>query len=340
MERDPTADKASYEPVMSYESVALDSVRLYMDGAARYKLLTAEQEIEKSQRMEAGRAAQAALADDERLAALGPDAIAELQRTAADGSVARQEMINANLRLVASIARRYQGSQLPLQDLIQEGNLGLMTAVDKFDWRLGYKLSTYATWWIRQAISRHIANSATTIRLPMHLRDELHSFQRQITRLNQDAGSPLSDEDIGQRLKISPDRMRHLRKVAYFETTVSFDRPIGDDDNRTLGDTIADVTSGDGFERVDNKVAYENLIQQMRSCGLEEREYEILILHYVEEMSLEQISQRYGITRERVRQIEARAKRKLIYQMPIKDPDLRARQKALRNTLPERKPYE
>lgn len=342
MERDLNPEHAPFEPVVSYDTVALDSVRLYLNEAARYKLLTAEQEIEKAQRIEAGHAAQAVLTDDERLTPLELDAISELERVVADGNAARQEMINANLRLVTSIAKRYRASQMPLQDLIQEGNLGLMTAVDKFDWRLGYKLSTYATWWIKQSITRAIAYSSSTIRLPMHLRDEVRRFQTQVTLLSQQTAGPVSDEIISQGLNISPDRIRHLKDTAYRETTISLDSPIGvgADAHHTIGDRVADITSNDGYEQVDSEAAYENLLELLRGCGLEERECDVLIMRHVQGMSLEQVGQIYNVSRERIRQIESRAKRKAIFKLPIRDPDLRARQIALRDTMRDRKAYE
>src|SRR5213592_4519863 len=201
-----------------------DSFRLYLDEVGRHPLLTKEDEIELSQAFEAGQAAQAELRN---LPAGHPDR-ARLEAEAARGERARRKMIESNLRLVVSIARRFSATGLPLGDLVQEGNLGLLRAVEKFDWRKGFKFSTYATWWIRQAIARGAADrGARAIRLPVHVDEQVGRLRRTQTRMHETLGREPSDEELADELDMPVEKVHRLKDTA--QTITSLDTPIGDD---------------------------------------------------------------------------------------------------------------
>ncbi len=285
-----------------------DLVRLYLRDIGQYPLLTKEDEVRLAQRVEAG--AEAA----ERLA-VGPVANASerstLRRCVRRGEAAHREFVLANLRLVVSIAKRYQASGLPLLDLVQEGNLGLIHAVEKFDWRKGFKFSTYATWWIRQAITRGIANSSRTIRLPVHAGDVVVQVQRTRGRLEAEYGRPATIAELSLELGIPEPKV--LDAIRFASEPLSLSEPLGEDGELERGDMVEDTTTLLPFDAVAAAMlpaALDSLL-----VHLDEREREVLRLRYGldrgEPRTLEAVGDHIQLTRERVRQIEAKAISKL-----------------------------
>jgi RNA polymerase primary sigma factor len=263
-----------------------DSLQLFLNEAGRYPLLTAAEEVELAKRVERG--------DQE----------------------AKDRMINSNLRLVVSIAKKYQGHGLSLLDLIQEGVIGLIRAVEKFDWRRGYKFSTYATWWIRQAVQRGVANKSRTIRIPVHIAEREQRIGRAERELMAKLGRPPTEEEISQTAKISMKHLREVRQAA--RAVTSLDKPLGDDNDASIGDIVG--AAQDGVEEEVEISLTETTLRQALS-DIPEREREVLQLRYglnnEEPRSLEEIGRRLGLTRERVRQIEARALERLAVQREI-----------------------
>src|SRR4051812_24600662 len=282
----PEAEEATY---VNSEVAAMttDSLQLFLNEAGRYPLLTAVEEVELSKRIERGDRA------------------------------AKDLMINSNLRLVVSIAKKYQGHGLSLLDLIQEGIIGLIRAVEKFDWRRGDKFSTYATWWIRQAVQRGVANKARTIRIPVHIVEREQKIARAERDLTPKLGRAPNDEEISKAAKLPVKQVREVRRAA--RAVTSLDKPIGGDNEAAFGDLIA----GDAAppeEEVHVSLEQETLHRAV--AALPEREQEVLRLRYgldgdTDPVSLEEIGRRMGITRERVRQIEAEALKKLAVQREI-----------------------
>ena len=257
-----------------------DSLQLFLNEAGRYALLTALEEVELAKRIE-------------------------------DGDVeAKNRMINSNLRLVVSIAKKYQGHGLSLLDLIQEGVIGLIRAVEKFDWRRGYKFSTYATWWIRQAVQRGVANKSRTIRIPVHIADREQKIGRAERELVVKLGRAPTDEEISKASKVSLKHLREVRQAA--RAVTSLDKPLGDDNGGSIGDLVG-VAEGGVEEEVEISLTEDTLHRALEA--LPEREQTVLSLRYglglEEPQSLEEIGRRLGVTRERVRQIEATALERL-----------------------------
>jgi RNA polymerase sigma factor (sigma-70 family) len=292
-----------------------DSFRLYLDEVGRHPLLTKDDEIELSQAFEAGQSAQAELRD---LPAGHPDR-QRLEAEAARGERARRKMIESNLRLVVSIARRFSATGLPLGDLVQEGNLGLLRAVEKFDWRKGFKVSTYATWWIRQALARGAADrGARAIRLPVHVDEQVGRLRRTQTRMHETLGREPSDEELADELDMPVEKVHRLKDTA--QTITSLDTPIGDD-GAALQDFLEDDSAVGPDELAVEAVGREALEQVL--ADLPERERQVLILRFGLDSgtprTLEEVGAVMGFSRERARQVERDAL------ACLRSPEIRAR---------------
>ncbi|MFO7299428.1 MAG: sigma-70 family RNA polymerase sigma factor [Actinomycetes bacterium] len=285
--------------------VSDEAIRQYLDGIGNYDLLTAEEEVRLARAIEAGRNAEVALENE-----TDPKKRRHLEELVLAGEEARQTFIRANLRLVVSIAKRYSNSRLPFLDLVQEGNLGLIRAVEKFEYRKGFKFSTYATWWIRQAITRAIADKSRTIRVPVHMMDTITQMQTAEANLMKRLGRAPTDEEIAEESGIAVEKIREARKIA--PEPVSIFEPVGED-NATLGDFIEDTEATAPFEMIASKLNLENLRHVLDR--LTEREREIIIMRYGlngrEPATLDEVGRHFNVTRERIRQIEAKALAKM-----------------------------
>jgi RNA polymerase sigma factor (sigma-70 family) len=297
----------SEPPPSSLMTATTDGVRQYLNAIGRVPLLTAEEEVDLAKRYHAGVAARHLLADG----AVPPAAKLRLRRLIEDGARAQERLVTANLRLVVSVARRYLGRGLSLLELVQEGNLGLMRGVEKFDHTKGYKFSTYATWWIRQALTRGTANKARAVRLPVHVHELVAKVRRTEFELLQVLGRDPTDEEVAEDLGLSVERLRELR-LAGREIT-SLDRAVGEDGETTLGDLVRDEDALDP-----ETVAAAVLARREVAAALDqlhERERGVLELRYGlggdEPRTLEEIGDLYGVTRERIRQIEKKTLAKL-----------------------------
>ena len=286
-----------------------DLVRLYLADIGRHPLLNKDDEVRLAQEIEKGIAATDAL-DADRVTGRSELSIAQrrrLMQTKRQGDLARLTFVRSNLRLVVSIAKKYQASGLPLPDLIQEGSLGLMHAVEKFDWRKGFKFSTYSTWWIRQAITRGIANTSRTIRLPVHASDTLARLQKARTRLERELGRPPTWGELAAEVDMPEQKVIEVWRFA--AAPLSLSEPLGEDGDAELGDVVEDRGAESPFEAVAAMQSISEVARLLSS--LDEREREILKLRFGldggEPRTLEQIGERLGLTRERIRQIEARA---------------------------------
>ena len=287
-----------------------DLVRLYLDDVGRHDLLTKDDEVRLAQAIEAGEAARKTLAGPK--SALTRTEKRELERSVRKGDEARRQFVESNLRLVVSIAKKYQSSGLPLLDLVQEGNLGLMHAVEKFDWRKGFKFSTYATWWIRQAITRGIANTGRTIRLPVHAGDTLARLQKARSRLELKFGRPATLAELAKEVEMPEDKVTEALRFA--AEPLSLSEPLREDGDAELGDVVEDRSAESPFEVAATALLPEEI--QRLLAPLDEREREILRLRFGldgsgEGRTLEEVGEHFNLTRERIRQIEARAMSKL-----------------------------
>jgi RNA polymerase sigma factor (sigma-70 family) len=285
-----------------------DLVRLYLRDIGRHELLTKDDEARLGRAIEAAAEARKEL---EAVPKPTPAVRARLRRVVREGEEAAQTFVNANLRLVVSIAKRYQASGLPLLDLVQEGNLGLVHAVEKFDYRKGFKFSTYATWWIRQAIARGIANNGRTIRLPVHAGDLLRQLQQARSRLELELGRKPSVADLAADLGLSEQQV--LDVLRHASEPMSLSQPMSPDGDDEFGDFVEDTLATSPLEAAVESVLSDELDRLLRV--LDEREREILRLRYgldrTDPRTLDEVGERFNLTRERIRQIEARAMSKL-----------------------------
>jgi RNA polymerase sigma factor (sigma-70 family) len=303
-------------PDAARDSAVADAIGLYLEAVASHDLLTAEDEVRLARAIERGRTAEEALASEGDIAA---DRRVELVRYVRQADHAKQQFIRSNLRLVISIAKRYTGRGLDLLDLIQEGNLGLIRAVEKFDWRKGFKFSTYATWWIRQAITRGLGNHGRTIRLPVHMVDVVRTVQEAELSLHEQLRRVPTIAEIAEVSGLDEEKI--LVALNAPGDTVSLDRKVGDDGDAELGDFVHDESSEDPFTRVANASRREHLVRALGT--LDEREQIVLVLRYGLDAepprTLSDVGSTLGITRERVRQIETRALGKLRHPSTLYD---------------------
>ena len=280
-----------------------DSVGLYLREVGGVPLLTAQEEVDIAKRIERGRLAREKLAQE----SLSPKERADLQILIEDGWAAREHLLTANSRLVISVAKKYLGRGVPFLDLIQEGNIGLIRAAKKFDYRRGHKFSTYATWWIRQAVTRAIADQGRTIRVPVHMGDQINKMLRVSHQLTQQLGHSPSSEELAEVLEITPKKTEDLMKVS--RRPLSLEMPTDEDSDSVLGDFIKDIESPAPTEIVTQNLLKESLGEALST--LPPREVRILQLRYGlldgRSYTLEEVGRKMGVTRERVRQIEAQA---------------------------------
>lgn len=280
-EKTATALAKELEVLATLEDKALtDPVRMYLREIGRIPLLTAAEEIDLAQTIEKG------------------------------GKAARKRLIQSNLRLVVSIAKKYAGRGMSFLDLIQEGNQGLMRAVERYDWRRGYKFSTYATWWIRQAITRAIADQARVIRIPVHMVEVINKLIKTSRKLAQKLGREPTPDEIGKELELSADRVREIFKIS--RDTTSLEKPVGDEEDSLLGDFIAS-DQPTPYDTASKQLLKENIGEVLAT--LSDREARVLKMRFglngYHPMTLEEVGKKFGVTRERIRQIEAKALRKL-----------------------------
>ncbi len=307
-ETDPYTETPEAHDAVSVqgEASAEDSVGIYLHDIGAIPLLTTEQEQHLTRCIDEGR--QAA----ERLTMpLSPEERAVALRVVRDGEAARRRMIESNLRLVVSMASRYNGRGLPLSDLIEEGNLGLIKAIEKFDYRRGYKFSTYAVWWIRQAITRGLDTHSRTVRLPGHILERLNHVTKASQRLTQELGRTPTQEEIAAAVRLNHEQVRDVMRAA--QRTVSLEQPYGEGADLPLSETIED----EGWERISSQVSNEMLRERVFSAlrDLSDREQHVISLRYglndEKRCTLEEAGKILGVTRERIRQIEKEAISKL-----------------------------
>jgi RNA polymerase primary sigma factor len=296
------------EEELALKAPTNDPVRMYLKEIGKVPLLTAEEEVDLAKRIEAGLFASEKLATSRKIADKTRKDLEAIER---DGQLAKKKLVEANLRLVVSIAKRYVGRGMLFLDLIQEGNLGLIRAVEKFDYTKGYKFSTYATWWIRQAITRAIADQARTIRIPVHMVETINKLIRIQRQLLQDLGREPSPEEIAKEMDLTPDKVREILKVS--QEPVSLETPIGEEEDSHLGDFIED---SDAVVPVD-AASFILLQEQLDSVlhTLSEREKKVIQLRFGltdgHPRTLEEVGREFGVTRERIRQIESKTLSKL-----------------------------
>ena len=342
-------DEKSASPVVDVSTVELtnDPVRMYLREIGQVKLLSAQDEISLAKRIQRGLRAQKKLENPEKLS---EEELRKFKAHEIDGKLAKRFLAEANLRLVVSVAKRYIGRGMNFLDLIQEGNIGLLRAVEKFDYKRGYKFSTYATWWIRQAISRAIADQARTIRIPVHMVETINKLARTQRQLLQEYGRDptakeialemdlLSPEDVStlkeaqknktaidpvleRRWRRAATKVRRIQRIA--QEPMSLETPIGSEDNSYLGDFIADETAPGPVDAASKQLLKEQLHEILTS--LSERERKVLEMRFGlndgQGRTLEEVGYEFGVTRERIRQIEAKALRKLRH--PIRSRKLR-----------------
>jgi RNA polymerase primary sigma factor len=285
-----------------------DPVRMYLREIGRVQLLDTQQEVELSMQMEAGRRGAGKLKSGETLSA---EERAILERLGREGDKAQQRLVEANLRLVVSIAKKYVGRGMPLLDLVQEGNLGLMRAVDKFDYRKGFKFSTYASWWIRQAVTRALADQGRTIRVPVHMVETINKLAVVQRSLSQGLGREPTIEEIASALELEPSKVSELRRIA--QDPLSLEAPLGEEEDSTIGDFVEDTEA-----EAPVTAASFKLLQEYLGVVLEElsdRERQVLLMRFGladgRIHTLEEVGRHFSVTRERIRQLETKALAKL-----------------------------
>jgi RNA polymerase primary sigma factor len=291
-----------------------DPVRMYLKEIGRVALLTGPQEVAIAKRIESGTFAAERLAEVEVLGATSDlDAVelAQLQRRVSDGDDAKDELIQANLRLVVSIAKRYVGRGMQFLDLIQEGNLGLMRAVEKFDYTKGFKFSTYATWWIRQAITRAIADQARTIRIPVHMVESINKVHRVQRQMVQELEREPTVEELAERVGITTDRVREIQRISL--DPLSLDSPVGEEDDSNLADFIEDSAAESPSDVAARRMLGNAVLEALDE--LNEREKAVVRMRFGlddgQARTLEEVGREFGVTRERIRQIESKTLAKL-----------------------------
>jgi len=313
VEMEELPEEEIVDPNTLVDAFAIDDpVRMYLKEIGKVDLLTPEREVELAQAMGAGAAAQEQLDELEKSGQPIPEeALKELKKAIKGGERAKQQLAEANLRLVVSIAKRYVGRGMLFLDLIQEGNLGLIKAVEKFDYTKGYKFSTYATWWIRQAITRAIADQARTIRIPVHMVETINKVIRVNRQLLQELGHDPSPEETAEEMGMPVEKVREILKIA--QEPVSMETPIGEEEDSHLGDFIPDNDASEPSEAASFTLLKEQLVDVLST--LTPREEKVLRLRFgIEDgrtRTLEEVGKEFNVTRERIRQIEAKALRKL-----------------------------
>jgi RNA polymerase primary sigma factor len=295
-------------PDRAGESSSFDPVRMYLKEIGKVPLLTADQEVTLAKRLEAGVNAAERLESGDYLSG---EEQASLQAIVTDGEIAKRKLTEANLRLVVSIAKRYVGRGMVLLDLVQEGNLGLIRAVEKFDYTKGFKFSTYATWWIRQAITRSIADQARTIRIPVHMVETMNKVLRIQRQMLQELGREPTVEEIALKVDLTPDRVREIQRIA--QEPLSLESPVGEEDDSYLGDFVEDpsaIAPPSFAERERLKVEIEVALRELNP-----REQQVMRLRFGlddgQVRTLEEVGREFGVTRERIRQIESKTLAKL-----------------------------
>jgi len=294
-----------------------DPVRMYLREIGRVPLLTAQGEVDLAIRIKAGVEASVRLAEAEASGETGAESLpadeaGELQLLADDGDMAKSALIQANLRLVVSIAKRYVGRGMQLLDLVQEGNMGLMRAVEKFDHTKGFKFSTYATWWIRQAITRSIADQARTIRIPVHMVESINKVHRVQRQIVQELEREPTVEELAERVGLTPERVREIQRISL--DPLSLDSPIGEEDDSFLGDFIKDDDADEPLDIATRQMLQEAVNEVLGE--LNDREREVVRMRFglgdnTEARTLEEVGKEFGVTRERIRQIESKTLAKL-----------------------------
>ncbi|MGH3520554.1 MAG: sigma-70 family RNA polymerase sigma factor [Haloechinothrix sp.] len=304
----PMQAAPNMEPDLDAQGPSADLVRVYLNGIGKTALLSAAQEVDLAKRIEAGVFAQHMLDTDDRLS---PKRRSELSALVRDGNRAKNHLLEANLRLVVSLAKRYTGRGMPLLDLIQEGNLGLIRAVEKFDYAKGFKFSTYATWWIRQAITRGMADQGRTIRLPVHLVEQVNKLSRIKRDLHQQLGREATHEEMAAESGIPEAKIGKL--LDHARDPVSLDMPVGSEEDAPLGDFIEDAEATDAENAVISGLLQDDLRRVLGT--LDDREQHVIRLRYGiddgQPRTLDQIGKHFGLSRERVRQIEREVMSKL-----------------------------
>jgi RNA polymerase primary sigma factor len=306
---DEERQRARREIEAALKAPTNDPVRMYLKEIGKVSLLTAQEEVDLAKRIEAGlRAAEHLESGGGRVPEPQQRELKWLER---DGDRAKRHLVEANLRLVVSIAKRYVGRGMAFLDLIQEGNLGLIRAVEKFDYEKGFKFSTYATWWIRQAITRAIADQARTIRIPVHMVETINKLVRIQRQLLQDLGREPTAEEIAEQMELSSDKVREIQKIS--QEPVSLYTPVGEEEDSALGDFIEDSEAVVPLERASFRLLQEQLESVLHT--LSGREKEVIRLRFGlvdgQPRTLEEVGKKFGVTRERIRQIESKTLSKL-----------------------------